>query len=163
MAGSPVMASWRVTTLTGRYAASVVSGGSITGSGAMAGALCDALEAKDGRILGVMDGDAAGPSPELVGYLWLARLPFDAEIQALGVHPERRGQGVGDALMRAALETARDWQCEHLLLEVREGNAAAIALYRRHGLDVDGRRRGYYPPATPDSAREDALLMSRCL
>ncbi|GAA3911247.1 hypothetical protein GCM10022228_23170 [Halomonas cibimaris] len=156
-------ARWQVEALGSRHAGRVMAGGSIAGSGTMAGALCDALETKDGQVLGVMAGGSAGQAPELAGYLWLARLAFDAEIQALGVAPQYRGRGVGDALMRAADEAARRWHSERVLLEVRAGNAAAMALYRRHGFGVDGRRRGYYPPLAGGSEREDALLMSRAV
>lgn len=157
-------AAWQVEALSSHYARQVISGGNIAGSGAMAGALCDALEAKDGQILGVMANGAAGQSGALAGYLWLGQLPFDAEIQALGVMPEYRGRGVGDALMRAARVAAEHWQSERLLLEVRAGNAAAIALYQRHGFSVDGRRKHYYPAASAsDAGREDALLMSCAL
>ncbi|WNK20737.1 GNAT family N-acetyltransferase [Halomonas piscis] len=156
-------ARWRVETLGARQAGSVMSGGSIAGSGAVAAALCKAMETKDGRVLGVMAAGACGRSPALAGYLWLARLTYDAEIQALGVKPDYRGRGVGDALVRAACEAAERWQSERLLLEVRAGNAAAIALYKRQGFGVDGRRRGYYPPLAAGSGREDALLMSRAV
>ncbi|GAB2715287.1 GNAT family N-acetyltransferase [Halomonas garicola] len=161
--GAQKCAPWRVETLSARDAGNVMSGGSIAGSGAVAAALCEAMETKDGRVLGVMAAGASGQAPLLAGYLWLARLPFDAEIQALGVVPDYRGRGVGDALVRAACEAAGHWQSERLLLEVRAGNAAAIALYKRHGFGVDGRRRDYYPPLSPaaGSGREDALLMSR--
>lgn len=154
-------AEWPVEILGSRDARRVMSGGSITGSGAMAGALCDAMEARDGRVLGVMDGGTQG----LIGYVWLARLPFDAEIQALGVIPDYRGRGVGNALISAACTLAKRWQSERLLLEVRAGNVAAIALYRRHGFSEDGRRKNYYPaaPDSHDASREDALLLSCAL
>ncbi|MGO1626105.1 MAG: hypothetical protein ACTHXI_03275, partial [Halomonadaceae bacterium] len=47
-------AEWRVGPLDSCDARRIMSGGSITGSGAMAGALCEAMEARDGRVLGVM-------------------------------------------------------------------------------------------------------------
>jgi ribosomal protein S18 acetylase RimI-like enzyme len=56
------------------------------------------------------------------------------EIVSVWVAPVARGRGVGDALLTAAAT----WAAEHhpgrpLVLQVREGNAAAIGLYRRHG------------------------------
>jgi ribosomal-protein-alanine N-acetyltransferase len=46
----------------------------------------------------------------------------------------------------------------HVFLEVRAGNAAALALYRKSDFQETGLRRGYYadPP-------EDAVVMARDL
>lgn len=127
-------------------------------------------------LLGLMERDAPTGGDELVGYAVAARLPFEAELQALLVAESCRGRGVAGRLLAAVVDQARGWGSERLLLEVRAGNAAAIALYRRRGFQEDGRRRGYYPPASlpPDTApprqggaakaaREDALLMSLAL
>jgi ribosomal-protein-alanine N-acetyltransferase len=40
---------------------------------------------------------------------------------------------------------------------VRPSNAPALALYRRHGFVVVGRRKRYYP--APGGEREDAQVM----
>ena len=42
-----------------------------------------------------------------------------------------------------------------LTLEVREGNAPAIALYEKLGFREVGRRKNYYP-----ERKEDAVLMT---
>jgi len=47
-----------------------------------------------------------------------------------------------------------------MLLEVRESNAAARALYAAAGFAVDAERRDYYPPRDGETSRESALLMS---
>ena len=99
----------------------------------------------------------------LVGYAVLARLPFDAELQAIGVLPACRHLGMGSELMQAVLKKAVEWQSERLLLEVRAGNRAAISLYRRMGFNLDGQRKNYYPAVKGTAGREDALLMSRAL
>lgn len=96
----------------------------------------------------------------LVGQAVVARQPFDAELESIAVLPAWRRQGVAGRLLAAVIDQARAWGSERLLLEVRAGNAAAIALYRRQGFGEDGRRRGYYPPLS-GMAREDAVLMSR--
>jgi ribosomal-protein-alanine N-acetyltransferase len=98
---------------------------------------------------------------QLTGYALLARLPFDAELQAIGVLPEQRGHGIGGQLLKAVFAVAARWQSERVLLEVRESNAAAIRLYQGAGFQQDGYRRDYYPAAEGAAGRESALLMSR--
>lgn len=99
---------------------------------------------------------------ELVGHAVLVRLGFDAELQAIVVAPRWRRQGLARRLLDGIIERAAGWGSETLLLEVRAGNDAALALYRRAGFIADGYRRGYYP-ALNGGGREDACLMSRTL
>lgn len=114
----------------------------------------------------------------LLGYAMLALQPFDAELEAILVASEARRQGVAGRLLDRVIAAARDRQLERLLLEVRAGNQAAIALYRAAGLQLDGVRKGYYSPNPAAGAyppgpaagtsfstegsgpREDAWLMS---
>jgi RimJ/RimL family protein N-acetyltransferase len=49
-----------------------------------------------------------------------------------------RGQGVGDALLVAALAWAREAGLHKLTLEVFPHNEAAIGLYRKHGFAQEG-------------------------
>lgn len=145
----------------------------------LAAALADPATA----VYGLMVGEGQAGGDELVAYAAVARLPFEAELQAILVDEARRGQGLARKLLNVVVDQARDWGSERLLLEVRAGNAPAIALYRAAGFTDDGVRRGYYPPrpaAQPASlpgqettpprqagavgaAREDALLMSLTL
>ncbi|MDI5890112.1 GNAT family N-acetyltransferase [Halomonas rhizosphaerae] len=112
-----------------------------------------ALDDSDTRVFGI-EREAC-----LIGHAVVVRLPFDAELQAILVAREARGQGAAGRLLAAVIEQAQGWRSERLLLEVRAGNAAALALYRGAGFGEDGRRRGYYP-AGAAGQREDALLMS---
>ncbi len=128
----------------------------------MVGQLEAALTTADGCVLGAEYGGA------LVGHAVVMRLPFEAELQAMLVAPVMRRYGLGTQLLEAARKQARRWGSERLLLEVRAGNAPAIALYRRCGFSEDGRRRGYYPllvsvagEVGAGAKREDAILMSR--
>ncbi|AMD02066.1 MULTISPECIES: GNAT family N-acetyltransferase [Halomonas] len=82
---------------------------------------------------------------QLAGHAVVARLPFEAELQAMLVAPPMRRRGLAASLLTAVIDQALRWESERLLLEVRESNAGAIALYRQAGFDEDGRRRGYYP------------------
>lgn len=116
-----------------------------------------ALGSQDTCVLGWWQDE------QLLGYAIVARLPFEAELQAIGVLPERRQNGAGLALMEAVFTTAQGWSSERLLLEVRVGNLSAIRLYQRCGFSEDGLRKGYYPAAKGAAGREDALLMSQIL
>ncbi|MCA8865397.1 MULTISPECIES: ribosomal protein S18-alanine N-acetyltransferase [unclassified Halomonas] len=119
--------------------------------------MLEALGSQDTCVLGWWQNE------QLLGYAIVARLPFEAELQAIRVSPEYRRSGAGLALMEAVLAMAKGWLSERLLLEVRVGNLSAIRLYRRCGFSEDGCRRGYYPAATGAAGREDALLMSLVL
>lgn len=98
----------------------------------------------------------------LAGHAVLANTGLDAELQAIAVAPQWRRRGLARRLLDGVIERAGAWGSETLLLEVRAGNRAALALYRQAGFSGDGYRRGYYP-ALDGSGREDACLMSRIL
>lgn len=126
-------------------------------SGASDAQLREALSDATSCVMGCVQ------ARELVGYTIVARLSFDAELQAIAVLPEHRHLGLGGELMNAVLLKAAEWQSERLLLEVRAGNVAAISLYKRWGFGVDGLRKGYYPAVQGTAGREDAILLSRTL
>ncbi len=56
----------------------------------------------------------------------------------MGVLQEYQGQGVGSALLRAALEMADNWlNIRRMELTVYSSNDVAIALYERFGFEVE--------------------------
>ena len=59
-----------------------------------------------------------------------------------------RGRGVGSALVRAAIAWARGQGLHKLCLEVFPHNTAAIAVYRKAGFVVEGRRARQYRRAS---------------
>ncbi|MBV2129782.1 GNAT family N-acetyltransferase [Arsukibacterium indicum] len=60
-----------------------------------------------------------------------------AEI-GMGVLEEHQGQGVGSALLRAALEMADNWlNIRRVELTVYSSNEVAVALYERFGFEVE--------------------------
>ncbi|WP_245598247.1 GNAT family N-acetyltransferase [Halomonas halodenitrificans] len=119
--------------------------------------LAASLRAPGTLVFGLVADDA------VVGYAAMDRQPFEAELQAVLVDTRWRGRGLARRLLAEVVEQARAWGSERLLLEVRVGNASAIALYRGAGFEDDGIRRGYYPPRQAGAVREDALLMSLAL
>lgn len=81
------------------------------------------------------------------------------EHHLLNLTVERASQrhGLGRQLLQAVIEAARSAGVGEIWLEVRAGNAPALALYRSAGFVRSGLRRGYYPAR---DGREDAVLMS---
>ena len=69
--------------------------------------------------------------------------PVHAHVGVLGMAllPEFRGQGLGERLMREALDAARVFGLHRVELTVREDNKNAIALYRKIGFEVEGLMR----------------------
>jgi [ribosomal protein S18]-alanine N-acetyltransferase len=78
------------------------------------------------------------------GYVALGVVGEVADLQRIGVDPSHRRQGVASALLRRAEVAARDAGADRMLLEVAEGNAAALALYAAHGFVEIARRPRYY-------------------
>ncbi len=90
----------------------------------------------------------------ILGYAgsWLV---FDeGHITNIAVEPSARRTGVGRTLLAALLEGMHGAGVRSATLEVRRGNAPAIALYQSFGFVVEGVRRGYY-----NDNNEDALIM----
>ena len=92
-------------------------------------------------------------------HLMAAVIP-DAPADILTIHtmPQLRGQGLAGCLLKAFISYAHGRGCPHITLEVRVGNAAARALYLKHGFTEVAVRRGYY-----QYPREDALVLTRAL
>ena len=83
----------------------------------------------------------------------------EASLLLIVTAPSARGQGVARRLLRALLVRLADHGVDRCFLEVRETNAAAIALYRGCGFAQDGCREAYYAGVT-GTQREDAILMT---
>ena len=84
---------------------------------------------------------------------WL-RQETAAEVEGLFVERDYRRQGIGGALIAACMAGQPTPAPPTIRLEVRASNAAALALYRRHGFSAAGVRRAYYSAPV-----EDALLL----
>ena len=78
----------------------------------------------------------------------------EGQITDVATHPDFRRQGLGDSVLGAMLDAARERGLARVTLEVRESNAPAIALYQKHGFSVWGRRARFYTHPS-----EDALVM----
>ncbi len=79
----------------------------------------------------------------------------EAHIATIAVHPDFRRRGIGEKILLSALRAAYDEGAERAFLEVRAGNTAAQAMYKKYGFSVAGVRPGYYK-----DNNEDAFLMN---
>lgn len=85
----------------------------------------------------------------VVGHAVASVVADIAELQRIAVDPAHRRTGLASALLDAVVDAAREGGADRLLLEVREGNAGALAFYAGHGfVEVDRRRRYYRDGAT---------------
>jgi [ribosomal protein S18]-alanine N-acetyltransferase len=92
----------------------------------------------------------------LEGFLVARVLGREWEVENIVVSNRSQRQGLGARLLDALLRHAHSQDAESIILEVRESNLAAKALYQKCGFSEIGRRPRYYrEPA------EDALLYRR--
>ncbi|MGE5247602.1 MAG: ribosomal protein S18-alanine N-acetyltransferase [Verrucomicrobiota bacterium] len=101
---------------------------------------------------------AEEPGGEVVGYAVSWNVAGESHLLNIAVHPQRRGCGVGWALLRECIRRAACAGSSRIRLEVRAGNEEAQRLYRRCGFLFDGIRKNYYT-----DTGEDAILFSRSI
>ena len=87
------------------------------------------------------------------GGMWL--MVDEAHITTFAVHPGWRRQRIGERLLLAFLDLARDRHAREATLEVRLSNLAARRLYEKYGFRPVGLRPRYY-----SDNNEDALIMT---
>ena len=98
---------------------------------------------------------AASAHGRLAAYMVCSRYDTVWHIMNVAVDPDERRTGVATSLLTALLERVGDSRAR-FTLEVRQSNAAAIALYEGFGFRTAGLRRRYY-----QDNGEDALIMWR--
>lgn len=124
------------------------------------GMLTEELRGVGRWYIGAHPVDDGGHSP-LVGYAGLWFDGEDAHIMTVGVSPEHRGQGIGQALMTQLVTHARQVGAHSMLLEVAVNNPAAIAMYDRAGFERLGLRKRYYQPEDVDAYTMRLILKER--
>jgi ribosomal protein S18 acetylase RimI-like enzyme len=113
----------------------------------------DLLASDDGTLLVAADGGQPVGLAVLVG-------TTEAELGML-VRADRRREGIGDALVEAAVAWARGRGVRRVVLHVFPHNVGAIALYRKHGFGARGTVRHGYPRRNGE--RWDAIRMVKDL
>ena len=77
----------------------------------------------------------------------------------MGIHDDFAGQGVGSALLAAAIDLADNWLALlRLELCVFTDNQPALALYRKFGFEIEGTHRNF---AFRNGTYADAYAMAR--
>ena len=87
------------------------------------------------------------------GGIWL--VIDEAHVTNIAVHPEHRGLGIGESVIRALMRLASGLGMRWMTLEVRRSNLIAQSLYHKVGFADVGYRKRYY-----EDNQEDALIMA---
>lgn len=113
----------------------------------------DLAASGEGTILVALDDGAPVGVAAMIGR--------EAPELGMAVRAERRRRGIGDALVLACLAWARERGAARVVLHVFPHNAAAIALYRKHGFELRGVAPGGLRRRSGE--RWEALRMERAL
>lgn len=95
---------------------------------------------------------------EIVGFAVARVVAGEAELLNIAVLKEKRGFGVGSALLDQILSRSAEKGAECIYLEVRESNNAARAMYAGRQFVEVGRRKRYYQHPTEDGLILQAQL-----
>ncbi len=114
------------------------------------------LEAEFGKTISRIFG--LFTSGKLIGYLFSQLIVDEFHILSICVDHPHRKQGLGSLLLQHSLNEAERYDATRVWLEVREGNAAARALYEKFGFSEHSVRRAYY-----SDNGEDAVVLELAL
>lgn len=99
-----------------------------------------------------------GDDRSVVAFLVAHTMNEEWEIENIVVAKPHRRKGIAAKLLHHLLKAAQARKAKAVLLEVRESNEAARALYEREGFVIVGRRKQYY--SRPD---EDAVILRHAI
>lgn len=91
---------------------------------------------------------------KIIGYGGVWCVQEEGQITNIAVLPEYRRSGVASKILEEIIDACADM--ERIVLEVRESNTSAIALYEKYGFKNVGTRRNFYHSPT-----ENAIIMIR--
>lgn len=89
---------------------------------------------------------------EILGYCIFMVAADEGEILRIAIDKKMRLGGLGKKLLTFTINQMNEGGCSDVFLEVREGNAGAIALYKSTGFIEIGIRKGYYKDNGEDAA-----------
>ncbi|TWT05875.1 ribosomal protein S18-alanine N-acetyltransferase [Planomicrobium sp. CPCC 101079] len=90
----------------------------------------------------------------IVGYCGMWLVMDECHVTNIAIRPDERGKKLGERLMEAAMEIAKEKGAMLMTLEARVSNHVAQNLYRKLGFKNGGIRKRYY-----SDNYEDAIVM----
>jgi ribosomal-protein-alanine N-acetyltransferase len=93
----------------------------------------------------------------VVAYAIMSAGAGEAHLLNICVKQDFQGQGIGQHILHAMIELAKDKNVHTIFLEVRPSNQAALSLYLKNGFNEIGTRKDYYPA---HRGREDAMVLA---
>ena len=104
----------------------------------------DQTMADPGAAIFLAEAGGDDAPTEQVGNIYIHVEPSGVADLGMAVADGWRGQGVGSALMAAAVDFAREHGAHKVTLQVWPHNTRAIALYERFGFEHEGRLRRHW-------------------
>jgi [ribosomal protein S18]-alanine N-acetyltransferase len=100
--------------------------------------------------------DESPDKASIIGVLGFWLMAGEAHIMTVGVRKNYRRQGIGQLMLKSAIELAISCSAFAITLEVRRSNTDALSLYVKHGFTERGVRKNYY-----NETNEDAVIMTK--
>ena len=95
---------------------------------------------------------------EILGYMGMSYVLDEGYVYNVAVFPQHRRKGVAQKLIEALTQVSMENELSFLTLEVRESNAAAIALYEKFQFEKAGIRKNFY-----SQPQENGVIMTKML
>jgi ribosomal-protein-alanine N-acetyltransferase len=80
----------------------------------------------------------------VVGYIGSQSSADETDVMNVAVHPDYRRRGIAESLIDVLIRELKNRGSHALMLEVRDSNEPAIALYEKLGFQQVGLRKNYY-------------------
>ena len=93
---------------------------------------------------------------EIVGYIGMYKSFDEGDITNVAIKILYRRKGIANRLLNYIFDICKNIGVERILLEVRESNAGAIALYENNGFENIGLRKNFY-----ERPVENALILKK--
>ena len=94
----------------------------------------------------------------VIGYHFFRIIADEMHILKIATAPEWRCCGAASQILEKSFQQALEAGAVSAFLEVRPSNTPALALYKKLGFQIIGKRPGYYP-----ETGEDALVLMKNL
>ena len=92
----------------------------------------------------------------VIGYVGSQTVLGETDMMNVAVAPDRRRQGIAEALVEGLVARLKEMRSRCLTLEVRASNIPARTLYEKLGFQQIGLRKNYYR-----NPREDACILRK--